>query len=1484
MRPFLKIGFFPARVILCALFVLSSLTFAGTYGGGSGTAEDPYKISTKADLLALAGTLEDYVKCFVLTTDVDLGGQVFSTAIIARDIAFSGTFDGGGHVISHWTINGGSNDYLGLFGNIGPGGLVRNLGVEDYTISGSSNSCYLGGLCGRNFGTIRRCYATGSVIEDSPAGKFGSCYLGGLCGANTGTISQCYAAGFLKGYIDVGGLVGFNGGSITQSFSTVKITWICCHVAGGLCGRNTGEISGCFWDIQTGFPYSDGGTGKPTAEMKTLSTFISAGWDFVNTWFMPTVGYPRLQWEGIAGYGSLEVTILPGEAIAEGAKWRRAGTTEWLDSGQIETGIPAGLWEVEFKQTEHWRRLAAIPITISPDGFLQIEATYTMGFSGGTGTAQDPYRISTVGDWEELTLAPGDWGKHFVVTNDIDFGGAVIRPVVTDANEISGTGFTGVFDGKGHAIRNAVIDLPTHTDVGLFGFVETSGQIRDLGIENIAVTGAENTGGLCGTNAGIVTGCYSTGAVKGAEYYVGGLCGRNIGTISQCYTTESVTVSFIWYFEGGYVGGLCGHNTGMIIGSCAKGYVSGNYSVGGLCGWNDKGTIHECFAVGTVTGEGYGIGGLCGRNDQGNISGSFWDVETSGQTVSGGGEGKTTAEMKTLATFTEAGWDFVYSDGNPPVWKMGPDGYPALFWEFRYSGGSGTAEDPYKISTVTDWRELIATPADWDKSFVLLNDIDFGGANLTPVAPDTDSTEDNGFQGTPFSGSLDGNHHVLSNFKIDESDKDYIGLIGQSDNGEIWNLGLVNATINGRDYVGGLVGDCYYGTITACYTTGSISSSGQFAGGLAGRNVGNTITSCYVTGAVIGGSDAGGLIGFNSGSGTITSCYTTGSVIGVGPDVGGLAGSNEGTITSCSATGSVSGPHDVGGLVGNNYNFGTILSCYATGSVTGSSAGGLVGSNGGYGVVKFSYATGSVNGFYDYIGGLVGENNHATITSCFATGSVSFSPPHGIGGGLVGGNELGTITSCFWDMQTSGLNYSAEGTGKTTAEMKTLSTFTDAGWDFVGEAANGTTDVWRMCGDGIDYPRLSWEFSGSGDFACPDGVALEDLLYLAGRWLAGTPESAGAADANGDGKVDLEELSLLSQYWLENRGPITLEVYSDGWGTLIGTFTVAEEGSYELKITDERPYYYPPEYFVFISRDGYYTEQFLCTGKKSPGLPAADYRITVDVDLDPIAAATFNGTIFLTQYFFHHSPLNQIGVMAKGDGTTTVFQTDSQGRFAADLAPGSYVFEFTVPDDSTPYVEPVVIDGPYQDIRILNHIIALKPNIYLYPENELDLRVWLSFPYGGQIVSSSPEYGDGWNITATPSGIIDGRYGYLFYESVQGDRCQYQRGWVIGREDLSGFFRQNLDITGFNDIEISDFLSYWIPRLDEFPYYAIYPQYNADLARMSELEFSVRPDSVLRLMYSIRGLETDNLVLPAPEIPVFEPTGFVVREWGVMLK
>ena len=96
-------------------------------------------------------------------------------------------------------------------------------------------------------------------------------------------------------------------------------------------------------------------------------------------------------------------------------------------------------------------------------------------------------------------------------------------------------------------------------------------------------------------------------------------------------------------------------------------------------------------------------------------------------------------------------------------------------------------------------------------------------------------------------------------------------------------------------------------------------------------------------------------------------------------------------------------------------------------------------------------------------------------------------------------------------------------------------TYIDFGWDFVGEDVNGENEIWRMCVDGVEYPRLSWEFARNGDFACGDGVDIFDLQAVAEHWLlaeATDPVAFSyACDANGDGVIDLADFAVLGENW-----------------------------------------------------------------------------------------------------------------------------------------------------------------------------------------------------------------------------------------------------------------------------------------------------------------------------------------------------------------
>ena len=146
---------------------------------------------------------------------------------------FTGTFDGQGHTISNLAINQPNLVSVGLFGVIGAGGTVENLGLIGGTISGVTN---VGALAGSNAGIITNVSSSGTV-----AGLPGNSNIGGLVGANGGTITFASAGGAVSGSLNVGGLAGDNFGTITQSSATGPVGGFV--NGGGLVGRNEGTIT-----------------------------------------------------------------------------------------------------------------------------------------------------------------------------------------------------------------------------------------------------------------------------------------------------------------------------------------------------------------------------------------------------------------------------------------------------------------------------------------------------------------------------------------------------------------------------------------------------------------------------------------------------------------------------------------------------------------------------------------------------------------------------------------------------------------------------------------------------------------------------------------------------------------------------------------------------------------------------------------------------------------------------------------------------------------------------------------------------------------------------------------------------------------------------------------------------------------------------------------------------------------------------------------
>lgn len=272
-----------------------------------------------------------------------------------------------------------------------------------------------------------------------------------------------------------------------------------------------------------------------------------------------------------------------------------------------------------------------------------------------------------------------------------------------------------------------------------------------------------------------------------------------------------------------------------------------------------------------------------------------------------------------------------------------------------------------------------------------------------------------------FTGAFDGLGHTVGNLTIARPAESFVGLFGYS-GGALRNVGLLNATVSGINYVGALAGYSY-GDITNSYVENSISSvTGAFwVGGLVGENSGTIKDSHVFNVSVNGDGKVGGLAGMNAG--TISNSYVDGgsNVTGTGNDVGGLVGLNRGTIDGSSVLfGQVSGSDYVGGLVGNGDYMGSIVTDSfvdnAAVAGTGSYVGGLMGYDSGEGTIANSYVLNSSVDGTNFVGGLAGgfgscswdcgsgiSNSHVINTDVTGTANV---------GGLVGVNS-NTISNSY---------------------------------------------------------------------------------------------------------------------------------------------------------------------------------------------------------------------------------------------------------------------------------------------------------------------------------------------------------------------------------------------------------------------------------------------------------------------------------------
>jgi hypothetical protein len=473
--------------------------------------------------------------------------------------------------------------------------------------------------------------------------------------------------------------------------------------------------------------------------------------------------------------------------------------------------------------------------------------------------------------------------------------------------------------------------------------------------------------------------------------------------------------------------------------------------------------------------------------------------------------------------------------------------------------GNGTAEDPYRIETLENLHWLSKTDSVWNDHFIQIADID--------ASPTSGWDNDSGFlpisHGNAFKGYYNGKGHKIEGLYINRPNKWYLGLFSIIfDEIKIDSIRLEDLNIIGTDMYGGGIAGKSNGTINHCSATGSISGN-ETIGGLVGNNYG-TIKNSYSTCTV----DANGSLNY----------------------AGGLVGINDGTLENSYSTGSVNGNQYVGGLAGGSSD--KILNCYSKGNVNGDSI----------------------------VGGLVGYNYKATITNSYSTGIVTGNKKTG---GLVGLVEPTTnTTNSYWDTETSGIATSAEGAGRTTAEMQNDTTYTNNTWDFVCEDANGTENIWaRLDGMNDGYPIIAWQYEGP----VPTQATLPDITGQGSAEVTETPTAEGICGDEIDGTTD-DPLTY------ENEGTYTITwTYEDSQGNITTqeqTVVVqAPDGINELEKAGINIYPNPVESKMNIQSTGEQVKRVVVTDLSG----RVCLRKKADSQSEVLNLSTLNSGIYLIQ-------------------------------------------------------------------------------------------------------------------------------------------------------------------------------------------------------------------------------------------------------------
>lgn len=184
-------------------------------------------------------------------------------------------------------------------------------------------------------------------------------------------------------------------------------------------------------------------------------------------------------------------------------------------------------------------------------------------------------------------------------------------------------------------------------------------------------------------------------------------------------------------------------------------------------------------------------------------------------------------------------------------------------------------------------------------------------------------------------------------------------------------------------------------------------------------------------------------------------------------------------------------------------------------------------------------------------------------------------------------------------------------------------------------------------------------------------------------------------------------------------------------------------------------------------------------------------------------------------------------------------------------------------------------------VQDINSGVDVKPVIYLYPEEEMNVEVKIPTV---DFTTTYPLYNNGWNIIANPDGTLidknNREYNYLYWEGYTDYQVDLSEGFVVSKNEYIEFLENKLEYIGLSDKEACDFISYWLPLMNEYDYCLV--SFQKDYGKEVKIEYNVEPDNELVVFTAIQGLENPIQVVEQDlsYYKDFAREGFVSVEWG----